>query len=74
MINGEPVESSVNLNSTEECGTTEMLFELDTSALGGREIVVFESLYYKDSLVESHESIEDEVISTLGNDGRKCTD
>ncbi|MBR2754128.1 VaFE repeat-containing surface-anchored protein [Candidatus Saccharibacteria bacterium] len=60
LINGEPVESSVNLNSTEECGTTEMLFKLDTSALGGREIVVFESLYYKDSLVESHESIEDE--------------
>lgn len=60
MINGEPVESSINLNSTEECGTTEMLFKLDTSALGGREIVVFESLYYKDSLVESHESIEDE--------------
>ena len=76
MINGEPVESSINLNSTEECGTTEMLFKLDTSALGGREIVVFESLYYKDSLVESHESIEDESqtitvvsLATVAEDG-----
>lgn len=59
LINGEPLEATVTINSEEECGETEMYFDLDITKLGGKEIVVFESLYYKDDLIVAHEDIND---------------
>ncbi len=60
IVNGKTVESEVRLNSETECGTTEMLFTFDASAVAGKEVVVFEKLYYEDTLITSHEDINDE--------------
>lgn len=61
LINGKTVESEIKLNSETECGTTEMEFTFDATDLGGKEIVVFEKLYYQDDLITSHEDINDEA-------------
>ena len=84
LVNGKKVEGSVDLKPTTSCGTVVMEFELDTSALGGKEVVVFERLYdHKDDgnyddeepIVE-HEDIDDpkqtiDIISleTVAEDG-----
>ena len=60
LIDGKPVESSVKVNSQTDCGETEMNFTFNASALGGKEVVVFEYLYYEDELMTSHEDIDDE--------------
>lgn len=62
LINGEPVEQSVEVTPTDQdCGTTEMLFPINTSDLAGKSIVVFEKLYYKNEEKASHEDINDEA-------------
>ena len=61
LINGQPVEESIDINSETDCGETEMNFTFDASGLGGKEIVVFETLYYKDDIMTSHEDIDDEA-------------
>ncbi|MBR2754129.1 VaFE repeat-containing surface-anchored protein [Candidatus Saccharibacteria bacterium] len=61
LINGKPVENSITITPTEKCGTVEMIFNLDASDLNGKEIVVFESLYYEDELIKSHHDINDEA-------------
>ena len=53
LINGETVENSIELRSETECGQTEMIFTFDASELGGKELVVFETLYYKDDITIS---------------------
>ena len=60
LINGQPVEQSIDVRPTEDCGEAEMLFNVDTSAIAGKEIVVFEYLYYKDELMTEHVDIDDE--------------
>ena len=59
LINGETVESSVDLRSEEDCGETEMEFIFDASELGGKEVVVFETLWYKDDIITRHNDIND---------------
>ncbi|MBQ3436560.1 VaFE repeat-containing surface-anchored protein [Candidatus Saccharibacteria bacterium] len=59
IINGETVESSVKLRSETECGQTEMIFTFDASELGGKELVVFETLYYKENIITKHDDIDD---------------
>lgn len=61
LINGEPVEQTIDINSPTDCGETEMTFTLDASELGGKEIVVFETLYFGDEIMTSHEDIDDEA-------------
>ena len=61
LINGKTVESSINLNVDEECGTTEMFFDLDATELGSKEVVVFETLYYEGEPVVKHEDINDDA-------------
>lgn len=60
LINGEPVEQSVEISPTDnDCGTVELLFPLNSSDLVGKSIVVFEKLYYKNDVKSSHEDIND---------------
>ena len=60
LINGEPVEQSVEISPKDnDCGTVEMLFPINSSELAGKSIVVFEKLYYKNELKASHEDIND---------------
>ena len=58
-INGETVENSINLRSETECGQTEMTFTFDASELGGKELVVYETLYYGDDIIVKHKDIND---------------
>ncbi len=60
LINGNPVKTSIPLNSETECGEVEMEFEFDASELGGQDVVVFEKLYYQDNLILEHSDINDE--------------
>lgn len=59
-VNGENVEQSIEVKPKTDCGTVEMIYELDARDLAGKEIVVFESLYYRENLMTSHEEIDDE--------------
>ena len=59
LNNGQPVESSITIKPDEECGETEMFFSFDSTNLGGAELVVYDTLYYKDELITSHEDIDD---------------
>lgn len=65
MVNGERVENSIKITPQETCGRVDMEFIFDGSGLGGRDVVVFETLYEegedgKDEPVVSHEDINDE--------------
>ena len=60
LIGGKQVTGGpVTFTPTESCGTVEMIFELDSSELGGKDLVVFESLYLDNELIASHENIND---------------
>lgn len=60
LVDGKTVENSVEITPEEECGTVEMSFKFDATELGGKDLVVFEKMYYKDEEVASHEDIDDE--------------
>ena len=59
-VSGKTIESEATTNATKACDTVEMDFEVDTTELKGKELVVFEKMYYKEELVASHEDINDE--------------
>ena len=59
-VNGKNIEQSMEVKPEADCGTVEMIYKLDAKDLAGKEVVVFESLYYRDSLMTSHEEIDDE--------------
>ena len=42
-------------------GTVELTYTLDASALAGKSVVVFETLYLDDVEITSHADIEDET-------------
>ena len=59
LINGAKVEQSVEVKPTTDCGTIDMEFPINTTDLNGKDIVVFEKLYYKENLKSTHEDIND---------------
>lgn len=59
LINGEKVEQSIEVKPTTDCGTIDMEFPINTTDLEGKDIVVFEKLYYKENLKSTHEDIND---------------
>ncbi len=83
LIGGNQVTGGpVTFTPTISCGTAEMTFELDSSELGGKDLVVFETLYLDKEIITSHEDINDpgqtiRVVSlgttaTDGSDGDKA--
>lgn len=58
LINEETVENEIIIKPTEACGTTKMEFELDTTDLGGKEIVVFESAAIE--IFQAQPAVDDE--------------
>lgn len=58
--NGDEVRASKPFTPTASSGTTDLVFTFDASLLYGKEIVVFEDLYFNGKLVESHTDINDE--------------
>lgn len=60
LVDGEPVESEIALKPDTDCGKIDMFFTFDATDLGGKELVVFEKLYFGEDLLTSHEDIDDE--------------
>ena len=60
LIDGKKVQQTVKVKPTEDCGTVEMVFPIDSSKLAGKSIVVFEKLFFRGEEMASHEDIDDE--------------
>ena len=54
LVNGKKVEQAITITPDDACGTTEMIYSLNTKDLGGTDLVIFEELYYGDELILSH--------------------
>ena len=54
LSNSMPVESEIEFTPEECCGEIDMFYELNTKDLGGKELVIFESLYSGDELILEH--------------------
>lgn len=60
LVNGEKVQSEVTVTPEEKCGQAIMYFHINTTGLGGKRLVVFESLYLEDepeNPIVKHEDI-----------------
>ena len=68
LVNDKQITAEVEFVAEAESGTVELTYTLDASALAGKHIVVFETLYYGDKGIASHADITDEdqtVVVTL---------
>lgn len=59
QINGKTVMAEKTFTAEKADGSVELAFTFDGSALGGKEIVVFEKLLFEGREVAAHEDIED---------------
>ena len=59
LVDGKEVAAELTFTPEESSGSVEMEFTFDSSALKGKEIVVFESLYYGEKEVAVHADITD---------------
>lgn len=57
---GQPITSSVSFTPEQPDGEVEVPFSFDAKLLGGKQVVVFESLYREDVLLATHADIDDE--------------
>ena len=60
LVNGKEVTSEKTFTPEETDGTVELSFTFDSTALNGKTVVVFETLYYEDVEVAVHADINDE--------------
>lgn len=69
IVNGKEVTSKSLFTPDNKDGEYEMDFNIKASDLKGKDIVVFEKLYYKGELICSHEDIDDlnQTITFLDN-------
>ena len=58
VVDGKRVEQTITLTPESTCGTTEMIYSLNTKDLGGTDLVIFEELYYGDELILSHSDFD----------------
>lgn len=59
LVNGQEVTGSTIFTAEQPNGSVEIRFEVDTTALAGKRLVVFEDVYVNDKLVGIHADIED---------------
>ena len=59
LINGQEVRSSATFTSIQATGTVDMTFTLDTTALSGKTLVVFEELFLAGVSIAEHKDIDD---------------
>ena len=62
-INNQTIEKSVSITPTSNCGSTEIVFDLNSTSLTGKEIVVFETAIYNNKTIVAHEDINDAAQS-----------
>ena len=60
LVNGKEVTAEKTFTPEEADGTVELAFTFDSSALNGKTVVVFETLYYEGVEVAVHADINDE--------------
>lgn len=54
LVDNKKVTGTTKFTPTKESGIAQVQFEFDSTSLGGRDLVAFESLYYKDALIAEH--------------------
>lgn len=85
LVNGTEVRAEKTFRAAAESGSTTMEFNFDASALKGKAVVVFETLYLEDAEIAAHADIEDveqtvtfknpEIgTSAAGSNGEKVLD
>ncbi len=60
LLNDQQVTSEATFTPAESSGAIDVLFTFDASALTGKAVVVFETLFQSETEIASHEDIEDE--------------
>lgn len=60
LINGKKVTASTTFTAEFANGTVDLTYKFDATALRGKDVVVFEDVYYKDIKVATHADINDE--------------
>ena len=71
LVGEEQVTSEATFTPAESSGAIEVLFTFDASALAGKAVVVFETLYIGEEEVTSHTDIEDEGQTVTFVEGPK---
>ena len=71
LVNDQQVTSEATFTPAEASGTIEVLFTFDASALTGKAVVVFETLFQGETEIASHEDIEDEGQTVTFVEGPK---
>ena len=71
QVNDQQVTSEATFIPAEASGTIEVLFTFDASALTGKAVVVFETLFQGETEIASHEDIEDEGQTVTFVEGPK---
>lgn len=61
LVDGKPVTSEVSFTAQRSYGNVQLTFTFDGSSVGDAVIVVFETIFYKDMQIVSHEDIYDEA-------------
>lgn len=59
MVNGKEITAQVTFTAETSDGSIEMRFTFDASALGGKELVVFEDLSHNGSTIATHADLND---------------
>ena len=71
LVNDQQVTSEATFTPAEASGTIDVLFTFDASALTGKTVVVFETLYIGEDEVTAHTDIEDEGQTVTFVEGPK---
>ena len=71
LLNDQQVTSEATFTPAEPNGTIDVLFTFDASALTGKAVVVFETLFQGETEIASHEDIEDEGQTVTFVEGPK---
>lgn len=59
LVDGKEIRAEKTFTPDKASGTVEITFSFDSSALAGKEVVVFESVYYQDREIAVHADIMD---------------
>ena len=61
MVDGKEVTAEATFRAIASSGSVEVVFTFDSTKFEGKELVVFEYLYYNDVLIAEHTDIDDEA-------------
>lgn len=70
-IKGKPVQAECTFIPQEECGTITLAFSFDAAGLAGKELVVFECVYLKGTLIAKHTDINDKGQTVTIKENRR---